>query len=59
MEDKNRHLVDVRDVAEAIMLVFEKPEAKGRYICTSYAMKVQVFANKLKGMYPNYNHTKR
>ncbi|KAK0575425.1 hypothetical protein LWI29_000306 [Acer saccharum] len=58
LENKNRHLVDVRDVAEAIMLVFEKPEAKGRYICTSYAMKVQVFANKLKGMYPNYNHTK-
>ena len=59
MEDKTRHLVDVRDVAEAILLVYEKPEAKGRYICTSYTMKTQALANKLKDMYPNYNYPKR
>ncbi|KAK2660982.1 hypothetical protein Ddye_007515 [Dipteronia dyeriana] len=58
MEDKTRHLVDVRDVAEAILLVYEKSEAKGRYICTSYTVKMQALANKLKGMYPNYNYPK-
>ncbi|KAH7566977.1 hypothetical protein JRO89_XS07G0002700 [Xanthoceras sorbifolium] len=58
MEDNIRYLVDVRDVAEAILLVYEKPEAKGRYICTSYTMKMQALVNKLKGMYPNYNFPK-
>ncbi|XP_065846935.1 cinnamoyl-CoA reductase 1-like [Euphorbia lathyris] len=27
--------VDVRDTAEALFLVYEKPESKGRYICSS------------------------
>ncbi|PIA25654.1 hypothetical protein AQUCO_10900005v1 [Aquilegia coerulea] len=29
-------LKDVRDMAEALLLVYEKPEAEGRYICSSY-----------------------
>ncbi|KAJ0025941.1 hypothetical protein Pint_09173 [Pistacia integerrima] len=58
VEGTDRPLVDVRDVAEALLLVYEKPEAKGRYICTSYQIKMQALAHKLKSMFPNYSYSK-
>lgn len=32
LENRTRMVVDVRDVAEALLMVYEKPEAEGRYI---------------------------
>ena len=59
MENKDRPIIDVRDLAEAILLVYEKPEAQGRYICSSYTISTQELVEKLKSMYPDYNYPKR
>ena len=59
IEDKDRSLIDARDLAEAIFLIYDKPEAKGRYICSSYTILVPELAEKLKSIYLNYNYPKR
>ncbi|KAL6183884.1 hypothetical protein ACLB2K_045294 [Fragaria x ananassa] len=59
VENRVRPFVDVRDVAEALLLAYKKPEAGGRYICTSYVINVQSLVKMLKGLYPNYNYPKR
>ncbi|XP_024318837.1 cinnamoyl-CoA reductase 1-like [Brachypodium distachyon] len=33
ISDMSWHIVDVHDVADALLLVYEKPELSGRYIC--------------------------
>jgi nucleoside-diphosphate-sugar epimerase len=45
---KLRHFVDVRDVADALLLVYETPEASGRYICNSHARLVSDVIKLLK-----------
>ncbi|XP_050238393.1 cinnamoyl-CoA reductase 1-like isoform X2 [Mercurialis annua] len=57
---ENRHwlIVDVRDVAEALLLVYENPEAEGRYICTTHAIRTKDIIEKLRSIYPNYNYPK-
>ncbi|KAJ8422978.1 hypothetical protein Cgig2_021872 [Carnegiea gigantea] len=57
-ENKLRMIVDVRDVAEALRLVYERPEAEGRYICTAHQIRVRELVDKLKSIYPNYNYPK-
>lgn len=44
---KDHPLVDARDVAAAILHAYEKPEG-GRYICTSYMMRVEEFGGHVK-----------
>lgn len=56
MENKLRMIVDVRDVAEALLLAYEKPEAEGRYICTSHAIKTRELVDKLRSIYPHNNY---
>ncbi|XXG45467.1 hypothetical protein AAC387_Pa02g0541 [Persea americana] len=51
-------IVDVRDVAEALLLVYEKKEASGRYICAPHSVQVHDLVEKLKSKYPNYNYPK-
>ncbi|KAK1555141.1 hypothetical protein Q3G72_022437 [Acer saccharum] len=58
MENKHRSIVDVRDVAEAVLLAYEKPEAEGRYICTAYTIRLRDLIDKMKSLYPNYNYPK-
>ncbi|PIN14685.1 Flavonol reductase/cinnamoyl-CoA reductase [Handroanthus impetiginosus] len=58
MDNKVRMIVDVRDVAEALKLLYEKPESEGRYICTSHRIKTQDLVQILKEIYPNYNYPK-
>ncbi|KAJ4825784.1 hypothetical protein Tsubulata_029407 [Turnera subulata] len=58
MENTEDPLVDVRDVAKALVLVYEKPEAKGRYLCTSYTIRRGTTVDNLKKLYPNYNYPK-
>ncbi|CAA0806988.1 NAD(P)-binding Rossmann-fold superfamily protein [Striga hermonthica] len=58
VEDKMMNIVDVRDVAEALKLVYEHREAKGRYICTAHTIKTQDLVGNLKQLYPHYNYPK-
>ncbi|KDP36740.1 hypothetical protein JCGZ_08031 [Jatropha curcas] len=58
IENKYRMIVDVRDVAEALLLAYEKPEAEGRYICTAHGTRTKDLVEKLKSIYPNYNYPK-
>lgn len=55
LENKLRMIVDVRDVAEAILMAYEKPEAEGRYICTAHFIKAKDLVDKLRSLYPQYN----
>lgn len=59
IENKDRPIIDVRDLAEAILLVYEKHEAQGRYICSSQTISAQELVEKLKSIYPNYSYPKR
>ena len=58
MENKRWSFVDVRDVVDALLLAYEKPEASGRYICASHTVKLRDLVDMLKSMYPNYNYSK-
>ncbi|AQL04877.1 Cinnamoyl-CoA reductase 1-like [Zea mays] len=58
VENILRNMVDVRDVADALLLAYEKPEASGRYICSSHAIKVADMINILKTLYPSYPYPK-
>ncbi|KAJ1259964.1 hypothetical protein BS78_10G195700 [Paspalum vaginatum] len=51
---KLRNFVDVRDVADALLLVYETPEASGRYICHAHARQVSDVIELLKSRYPAY-----
>ncbi|XP_077215812.1 cinnamoyl-CoA reductase 1-like [Tasmannia lanceolata] len=57
-ENRVHFMVDVRDVAEALLLVYEKPEASGRYIGAAHSIHIKDFVEKLRSMYPNYNYPK-
>lgn len=58
MKNSVRSLVDVRDVAEALLLVYEKPEAFGRYVCAPHSIGIRDLAEKLKSKYPNHDYPK-
>ncbi|GLU00110.1 hypothetical protein SLE2022_175030 [Rubroshorea leprosula] len=53
-----RHFVDVRDTAEAVLIIYKKAEAEGRYVCSSHGIKTQDLVAKLKSMYPYCNYPK-
>ncbi|KAJ0538032.1 putative cinnamoyl-CoA reductase [Helianthus annuus] len=59
VENMLRMIVDVRDLAEALILVYEKPEANGRYICVSHQIRVKDLIEILKKHYPDYNYPKK
>ncbi|KAK2660981.1 hypothetical protein Ddye_007514 [Dipteronia dyeriana] len=48
--------VDVRDAAAAVLLVYDKADAEGRYIISSHEIGTQDLVKKLKSFYPNYNY---
>jgi nucleoside-diphosphate-sugar epimerase len=51
--------MDVRDVADALLLMYENSEASGRYICSSSPIKVSDMINMLKTLYPTYTYPKK
>ncbi|OWM81153.1 hypothetical protein CDL15_Pgr007184 [Punica granatum] len=51
-----RPFVDVRDLAEAILLLYEKQDAEGRYICSSHEIRTQDLVEMLKSMFPSYRY---
>ncbi|XP_020526415.1 cinnamoyl-CoA reductase 2-like [Amborella trichopoda] len=57
LEGKIHALVDVRDVAEALLLVYENPKAAGRYIWVAYSLKFREMAEIIKRRYPNFEYT--
>ncbi|VAI19072.1 unnamed protein product [Triticum turgidum subsp. durum] len=52
--DKLWHIVDVRDVADALLLLYEAPEATGRHICAPHFITARELLGLLKNMYPGY-----
>ncbi|CAL5073593.1 unnamed protein product [Urochloa decumbens] len=46
---------DVRDVADALLLLYEKKESSGRYICSPNHICTKDLVALLKMMYPKYN----
>jgi nucleoside-diphosphate-sugar epimerase len=59
LENKLRLIIDVRDLAEALLLAYEKPEAEGRYICSAHMIKAKDLIDLLKSIFPNYNYQKK
>ncbi|GKV33364.1 hypothetical protein SLEP1_g41883 [Rubroshorea leprosula] len=57
-ENKLQKIVDVRDVAEALLLAYEKPEAEGRYICVAHMLMATDLVEKPRSIYPHYNYPK-
>ncbi|KAI3745733.1 hypothetical protein L6452_08139 [Arctium lappa] len=57
-DNSERPLVDVRDLSEAILLVYENPESEGRYICSTCSLRTQEFVAKMESMFPGYNYPK-
>ncbi|KAI3781633.1 hypothetical protein L2E82_11652 [Cichorium intybus] len=57
-EDVERAVVDVRDLADAILLLYEKQESEGRYICSSYSLMTRDFVAKVQSMFPHYDYPK-
>jgi nucleoside-diphosphate-sugar epimerase len=54
MRNKLWHVVDVRDVADALLLIYEVPEASGRHICAPHCISARDLLGLLKNMYPDY-----
>ncbi|KAH7669054.1 cinnamoyl-CoA reductase protein [Dioscorea alata] len=52
-------LVDVRDVAQAHMLVYENPNAFGRYFCIATVIHRAQFVGMLSEMFPEYPITSK
>ncbi|XP_025012472.1 cinnamoyl-CoA reductase 1 [Ricinus communis] len=57
-DNRLQKIVDVRDVAEALLLAYEKPEAEGRYICAAHMIMAKDLVDKLKSLYPDYKYPK-
>ncbi|RZR87683.1 hypothetical protein BHM03_00015128 [Ensete ventricosum] len=56
VENKVLYLVDVRDVADALLLVYEEPNASGRHICAPHLVKMQDLVDMLKNLYPHHKY---
>lgn len=44
--------VDVRDVAQSLVALYENPSPEGRHLCTESAVRMVDFTNKLADLYP-------
>lgn len=58
-DDAERAVVDVRDLANAIVLLYEKQESEGRYICSSYSLMTREFVAKVQNIFPDYDYPKK
>ncbi|KAL5981591.1 hypothetical protein ACLOJK_015654 [Asimina triloba] len=58
VENRGLVIADVRDVADALIIAYEKPEASGRYICASHMIRMRDLVDKLRSLYPNYDYPK-
>lgn len=58
IENTEISYVDVRDLAEAILLLYENPESNGRHICSAHLFSTKEFVSKMESMFPGYNYPK-
>lgn len=56
MDNRLWHIVDVRGVADALLLLYEKKESSGRYICSPNHICTKDLVALLKKMYPKYSY---
>lgn len=49
-------IVDVRDVADALLILYEKSESSGRYICSPNLICTRDLVDLLKKMFPKYHY---
>uniref|UniRef100_J3MFY9 NAD-dependent epimerase/dehydratase domain-containing protein n=1 Tax=Oryza brachyantha TaxID=4533 RepID=J3MFY9_ORYBR len=56
VENRLWNVVDVRDVANALLLTYENSGASGRYICNSAPVKVSDMINVLRNLYLTYTY---
>ena len=56
MNNKFWPIVDVRGVAEALLLLYNKASSAERYICSLDQIDMTDLLEILKSMYPNYNY---
>jgi len=54
MRNKLWHIVDVRDTADALLLVYEATETSGRHICAPHFISARDLLDLLKSMYTEY-----
>ncbi|KAI3724566.1 hypothetical protein L2E82_36347 [Cichorium intybus] len=58
MDNSERLYVDVRDLSEAILLLYENPKSKWRYICSKYLLRTKEFIAKMASFFPGYSYPK-
>ncbi|CAD6209622.1 unnamed protein product [Miscanthus lutarioriparius] len=56
MTNRMWEIVDVRDVADALLLLYEKNQSSGRYICSPNRVCTRDLVDLLKKMYPEYDY---
>ena len=59
MRNKLWHIVDARDLVEALLLVYELPGASGRHICAPHVISFRELLDLLKSNYPDYPYITR
>ncbi|XP_023754321.1 cinnamoyl-CoA reductase 1 [Lactuca sativa] len=58
IQNAERPYVDVRDLSEAILLLYENLESNGRYICSPYSLRTRDFVAKMENMFPGHTYPK-
>ncbi|XP_047092956.1 cinnamoyl-CoA reductase 1-like [Lolium rigidum] len=56
MTNKSWPIVDVRDVADALLLLYNKAGSSERYLCSLDLLDMKDLLEILKNMYPNYSY---
>jgi nucleoside-diphosphate-sugar epimerase len=46
--------VDVRDVAQSLLVLYENPSAQGRHLCLESTERLVDFIDKLANLYPEF-----
>uniref|UniRef100_J3L5F4 NAD-dependent epimerase/dehydratase domain-containing protein n=2 Tax=Oryza brachyantha TaxID=4533 RepID=J3L5F4_ORYBR len=54
MDDFYVGIVDVRDVAQSLIVLYENPSAQGRHLCTESIERLIDFHDKLAELYPEF-----
>ena len=56
MNNKFFPIVDVRDIADALLLLYNKAGSSERYICSLDQMDLKDLLAIMKNMYPSYTY---
>jgi nucleoside-diphosphate-sugar epimerase len=56
MHNKSWPIVDVRDVADALLLLYNKAGSSERYLCSLDLLDMKDLLEILKNMYPTYSY---